>query len=203
MVDKTLSRPQFLKRKQSPWFWSFWALLGIILLTGIFFFRVAAQPVAMTDHQSKVATSDATFDVSLNKKQVNALVAYYLSDSNTNGYTFRVEDNIMMYGSAKFLGENFKFGMMLRPEITKNGNVILTAQKLAIGNLPLPISAVMQYVKSSYDAPKFVQINPKKKQIFIDMTKLPVTQGMSYRAKVIDMKSDNFIFEGGVAGGRK
>ncbi|MGY3742254.1 YpmS family protein [Leuconostoc inhae] len=203
MVDKTLSRPQFLKRKQSPWFWSFWALLGIILLTGIFFFRVAAQPVAMTDHQSKVATSDATFDVSLNKKQVNALVAYYLSDSNTNGYTFRVEDNIMMYGSAKFLGENFKFGMMLRPEITKNGNVILTAQKLAIGNLPLPISAVMQYVKSSYDAPKFVQINPKKKQIFIDMTKLPVTQGMSFRAKVIDMKSDNFIFEGGVAGGRK
>ncbi|WP_294976643.1 YpmS family protein [uncultured Leuconostoc sp.] len=203
MVDKTLSRPQFLKRKQSPWFWSFWALLGIILLTGIFFFRIAAQPLAMTDHQSKVATSDATFDVSLNKKQVNALVAYYLSDSNTNGYTFRVEDNIMMYGSAKFLGENFKFGMMLRPEITKNGNIILTAQKLAIGNLPLPISAVMQYVKSSYDAPKFVQINPKKKQIFIDMTKLPVTQGISFRAKVIDMKSDNFIFEGGVAGGRK
>ncbi|MFR8086382.1 MAG: DUF2140 family protein, partial [Leuconostoc gelidum] len=128
MVDKTLKRPQFLKRKQSPWFWSFWALLGIILLTGIFFFRIAAQPVSMTDHRSKIATSDATFDVSLNKKQVNALVAYYLSDSNVNGYTFRVEDNIMMYGSAKFLGENFKFGMMLRPEITKNGNIILTAQ---------------------------------------------------------------------------
>mgnify|MGYP003365206515 FL=1 len=203
MVDKTLKRPQFLKRKQSPWFWSFWALLGIILLTGIFFFRIAAQPVSMTDHRSKIATSDATFDVSLNKKQVNALVAYYLSDSNVNGYTFRVEDNIMMYGSAKFLGENFKFGMMLRPEITKNGNIILTAQKLAIGNLPLPIGAVLQYVKTSYNAPKFVQINPKKKQIFIDMTQLPVTQGMSFRAKVIDMKSDSFIFEGGLAGDRK
>ncbi|MEX0380769.1 YpmS family protein [Leuconostoc sp. MS02] len=203
MVDKTLKRAQFLKQKQSPWFWSFWTLLGIILLTGIFFFAIAAQPVAMTDNRSKIASSDATFDVSLNKKQVNALVAYYLSDSNANGYTFRVEDNIMMYGSAKFLGENFKFGMMMRPEITKNGNIILTAQKLAIGNLPLPISAVMQYVKSSYDAPKFVQINPKKKQIFIDMTQLPVTQGMSFRAKVIDMKSDSFIFEGGLAGDRK
>lgn len=203
MVDKTLKRAQFLKQKQSPWFWSFWTLLGIILLTGIFFFGIAAQPVAMTDNRSKIASSDATFDVSLNKKQVNALVAYYLSDSNANGYTFRVEDNIMMYGSAKFLGENFKFGMMMRPEITKNGNIILTAQKLAIGNLPLPISAVMQYVKSSYDAPKFVQINPKKKQIFIDMTQLPVTQGMSFRAKVIDMKSDSFIFEGGLAGDRK
>ena len=67
----------------------------------------------------------------------------------------------------------------------------------------MPIPTVMQYVKSSYNAPKFVKINPKKKQIYVDMTELPVTQGMSFRAKVIDMKADNFIFEGGLANGSK
>ncbi|ADG39735.1 MULTISPECIES: YpmS family protein [Leuconostoc] len=203
MVEDTLKRKTTIKKQKSSWFWAFWALIGAILIGIFFLFHVAAQPVDMTDNKSKIANTDATFDVSLNKKQVNALVAYYLSDTNASGYTFRVEDSIMMYGSAKFLGENFKFGMSLKPEITKNGNIILTAQKLAIGNLPLPIPTVMQYVKSSYNAPKFVKINPKKKQIYVDMTELPVTQGMSFRAKVIDMKADNFIFEGGLANGSK
>lgn len=203
MVEDTLKRKTTIKKQKSSWFWAFWALIGAILIGIFFLFHVAAQPVDMTDNKSKIANTDATFDVSLNKKQVNALVAYYLSDTNASGYTFRVEGSIMMYGSAKFLGENFKFGMSLKPEITKNGNIILTAQKLAIGNLPLPIPTVMQYVKSSYNAPKFVKINPKKKQIYVDMTELPVTQGMSFRAKVIDMKADNFIFEGGLANGSK
>jgi len=203
MVEGTLKRKTTIKKTKSSWFWAFWALVGVILVSLFFLFHAAAQPVGITDNKSKIANTDATFDVSLNKKQVNALVAYYLSDTNTSGYTFRVEDSIMMYGSAKFLGENFKFGMALKPEVTKNGNIILTAQKLAIGNLPLPIPTVMQYLKSSYNAPKFVKINPNKKQIYVDMTELPVTQGMSFRAKVIDMKADNFIFEGGLANGRK
>ncbi|WP_220739358.1 YpmS family protein [Leuconostoc miyukkimchii] len=203
MVDKTLKRQSYLSPKKSPWFWAFLSLLGVIILSlGLVFFA-AKQTVPMTDNRSKIANTDATFDVSLNKRQVNALVAYYLSDTNNSGYTFRVEDNIMMYGSQSFLGQKFKFGMMLKPEVTKNGNIILTAQKLAIGNLPLPISAIMQYVRSSYQAPEFVKINPSKKQIYIDMTKLPVTQGMSFRAKVIDMKADTFIFEGGLAHGRQ
>lgn len=203
MVDGTLKRKVIIKKQKSGWFWGFWTLVGIILVSLFLLVHAANQPVSITDSQSKIAKTDATFDVSLNKKQVNALVAYYLSDTNTSGYTFRVEDSIMMYGSAKFLGDNFKFGMALKPEITKNGNIILTAQKLVIGQLPLPIPTVMQYVKSSYNAPKFVKINPKKKQIYINMAELPVTQGMSFRAKVIDMKADNFIFEGGLANGRK
>jgi len=70
---------------------------------------VGTQAVKVTDSQSKIASTDATFDVTLNKKQVNALVAYYLNDSRTSNYQFRVEDNIMMYGSSKFLGQTFVF----------------------------------------------------------------------------------------------
>lgn len=203
MANQTLTRGSQPRQKKSPWFWAFWTLLGIIIITLLGSGFVATQAVKVTDSQSKIASTDATFDVTLNKKQVNALVAYYLNDSRTSNYQFRVEDNIMMYGNSKFLGQTFKIGMILSPEVTKNGNIILTAKKMAIGNLPLPISTVMSYVKTNYHAPKFVTINPSKQQIFVDMTKLPVVKGMSFRAKIIDLKTDQFVFQGGLVHDQK
>lgn len=203
MADETIKKRTAPKKHVSPWFWAFWTLVIVLVIGTVLLFKSASQPVNETDTVSKIAKSEATFDVSLNKRQINALVAYYLSESNDNGYSFRVEDNIMMYGTTKFLGEKFTFGMSLTPEVTKNGNIILTAKKLAIGDLPLPITTVMQYVKSSYDAPKFVSINPQKKQIYINMSELPVTQGMRFRAQQIDMAADKFVFQGGLANDKK
>jgi len=61
----------------------------------------------------------------------------------------------------------------------------------------------MSYVKTNYHAPKFVTINPSKQQIFVDMTKLPVVKGMSFRAKIIDLKTDQFVFQGGLVHDQK
>lgn len=202
MADNPLTRPQVTKKSPKIWFWAFWTLvLGLLLGLGATYV-LATQTTAITDSPTKIATSDATFGVALNTKQVNALVAYYLKDTHTDNYTFRVGETITLYGQTKMLGDTFRFGLAMTPEVTKNGNVILTAKSLRVGNLPLPISVVMQYVKRSYHAPKFVTINPGKQQIFIDMSKLPVTNGLSFKAKIIDLKAGQFVFEGGLEHGK-
>jgi uncharacterized protein YpmS len=204
LVNQTLKRPVMTpKKNRSIWFWLFWVLVAGLVLTSLWFFHQASGPVKYVDSKSKIAKSDATFDITLNKKQINALVAHYLNDSDNSGFTFDVSDQVMMYGSTKFLGQKFNFGMALDPQVTTNGNIILKAKSLAIGNLSLPVSTVMSFVRSSYDAPKYVTIMPKKKEIFVDMSQLPTTQGLTFRAKIIDMKADQFVFEGGLVDEKK
>lgn len=203
MADNALTRLQPKQRQTRVWFWAFWTVILLCLLGLGTTYYLATQTIQVQDEPAKIAPGDATFDVNLDTKQVNALVAYYLKDTHNQDYTFRVGDEIMLYGQTKFLGDKFRFGLAMTPEVTKNGNVILTAKAMRVGNLPLPISAVMQYVKSSYHAPKFVTINPAKKQIVINMAQLKVAQGMSFRAKIIDLKAGQFVFEGGLENGKK
>ncbi|GMA69141.1 hypothetical protein GCM10025879_03870 [Leuconostoc litchii] len=203
MADQTLVRSKEITKKLPIWFWLFWGLVLLLVIGSLYLFNDATGPVKIKDNVSKIKKSDATFDVTLNKKQINALAAHYLNDSNNSGYTFKIDDQVMMYGSTKFLGQKFNFGMALEPELTTNGNIILNAKSLAIGNLSLPIKTVMSYVRSSYDAPDYVTIVPKKKQIFIDMSKLPTTQGIRFKAKVVNMDSDEFIFQGGLSNEKK
>lgn len=203
MVNSQLKTKDLVKGKKSPWFWAFWVLFVMLILSALFVTFLASQNVEVIDQKSKIAQTDATFDVSLNKKQVNALVAHYLSDQHTDNYQFRVDQNVMMYGNMQALGQNFRFGVILIPEVTENGNVILTAKKMSVGNMSLPISTVMTYVKFHYHAPNFVTINPKKKQFFVNMSKLPVTKGMSFKAKKINLVTDQFIFEGGLSDDQK
>lgn len=204
MADQTIARSNKIVKKKKPiWFWLFWGLISILLVGGIWLFNEASGPVKIKDNVSKISKSDATFDVSLNKKQINALVAHYLNDTDNSGYTFKIGDDVMMYGSAKLLGQKFNFGMALDAKLTPNGNIVMQAKSLAIGNLSLPIKAVMSYVRSGYDAPEYVTIVPKKKQIFIDMSKLPTTQGIKFKAKVINIKADQFVFQGGLANEKK
>ena len=140
MADQTIARSNKIVKKKKPiWFWLFWGLISILLVGGIWLFNEASGPVKIKDNVSKISKSDATFDVSLNKKQINALVAHYLNDTDNSGYTFKIGDDVMMYGSAKLLGQKFNFGMALDAKLTPNGNIVMQAKSLAIGNLSLPI----------------------------------------------------------------
>ncbi|WP_312695740.1 DUF2140 family protein, partial [Leuconostoc pseudomesenteroides] len=91
MVNQTLKRPVMTPKKhRSIWFWLFWVLVAGLVLTSLWFFHQASGPVKYVDSKSKIAKSDATFDITLNKKQINALVAHYLNDSDNSGFTFDV-----------------------------------------------------------------------------------------------------------------
>lgn len=199
MDQSALKRTAITQKQKSKWFWAFWALVVVLVVSFSFAMIMANKPTKLTDTASKLQSSEATFDVTLNKQQINALAAHYLNESAPEGYHFRIDDHIMLYGSLNMLGQKLDMGMTFDPEVTKNGNIILKTKKLAIGRLPLPTKTVLSYVKASYDAPKYVTIQPNKQQIFINMSKLPVVQDMAFRAKVIDIQHDQFVFEGGVA----
>ncbi|GAA3613593.1 YpmS family protein [Secundilactobacillus similis DSM 23365 = JCM 2765] len=183
------------KRGVNPWKWAFITLAAILIIG---FGYLGTQMLRAGSEQVKPATSTptsaASFNVTLNKKQLNAMAAYYLDQYQTESkqkvtYQFEVNDDAVLTGQTKLLGLPVNFGLSLTPKVLANGNVQLKAKKLAVGELSIPVKAVMSYIKAQYNLPKWVDLDVKQKTITMDLHRFR-TNGVQYRAQQIDMSGD-------------
>lgn len=178
-------------RKRNPWKWAFIILIAVIFIgAGTLAVKIFSAPDQSTS-QTAEPTAAASFNVNLNKKQLNAMAAYYLDHFQTESqqkvtYKFKVQDDAVITGQTKLLGLPVNFGLSLTPKVLPNGNVQLTAKKLAVGQLSVPVKAVMSYIKAQYNLPKWVELNIKQKTITMNLHQFR-TNGVQYRAEKIDM----------------
>ncbi|WP_203648415.1 YpmS family protein [Secundilactobacillus yichangensis] len=179
------------KKQVNPWKWAFIALIAILLLgigtVGIKLFSAPKDNAV----QTSAPASAANFNVNLNKKQLNAMAAYYLNqfqnESNQKvDYQFEVHDDAVLTGQTQLLGLPVHFGLSLTPTVLANGNVQLKAKKLAVGQLNVPVSAVLSYIKAQYNLPKWIELDVHQKTITMNLQQFR-TNGVQYRAEKIDM----------------
>lgn len=184
----------------NPWKWAFLGLVAVLVVgiatVFILAFASGKSPVTKSANQADTVPTSAT----LNKKQLNSLVAYYLdkrqTDSgSTSQYQVKVEDQVIIYGSVKVLGSNVNYSLFLTPQADANGNVTLKATKLSVGKLRLPISFVMLFIQNNYGLPEWVTMNANKHEIYLDITHMN-SDGINYKAKEIDTSGNGkFKFE--------
>ncbi|WP_155430475.1 YpmS family protein [Secundilactobacillus folii] len=179
------------KRGFNPWKWWFIALV-IVLVLGIGFtaVKIYSAPKVTTTQTAQKPTA-ASFNVNLNKQQLNAMAAYYLNRYQNESqkkvtYKFEVNDDVVITGQTKLLGLPVNFGLSLTPKVLANGDVQLTAKKLAVGQLNVPVKTVMSYIRSQYNLPNWVELNTKQKTITMNLHQFR-TKGVQYRAEKIDM----------------
>ncbi|KRK98101.1 hypothetical protein FD04_GL001079 [Secundilactobacillus odoratitofui DSM 19909 = JCM 15043] len=190
-MKETPSRQQTTKKQWNGWKWAFIGLIVVILLgCGTFAVKIFSAP-KITTSQETAPVSAANFNVNLNKKQLNAMAAYYLDQYQTESkqkvtYQFEVHQDAVITGETKLLGLTVNFGLSLTPKVLPNGNVQLTAKKLAVGQLSVPVKAVMSYIKAQYNLPKWVELDVKQKTITMNLHQFK-TNGVQYRAEKINM----------------
>lgn len=179
------------KKTVNPWKWAFIALVAVIVLgIGTMGVKMFSAPKESAVSTSAPATA-ASFNVNLNKKQLNAMAAYYLNQFQDQSkqkvdYQFEVHQDAVLTGQTKLMGLPVNFGLTLKPTVLANGNVQLKAGKLAVGQLNVPVSAVLSYIKAQYNLPKWVELNVHQKTITMDLQRFR-TNGVQYRAEKIDM----------------
>ncbi|OIM03799.1 hypothetical protein ATX49_05170, partial [Oenococcus oeni] len=142
-----------IKIKKNKWFLAFWSLLAIILIMVFsIFFALFSDSYQSKDSRSSIQDSDATFNVVLTRKQVNAISAKFLKEQKIKNLSISADSKqVYVYGDIKFLGSKLNVGVIFDPSVTKNGNVLLKAKKLVAGSMPLPIGTVMSYIKATTD----------------------------------------------------
>lgn len=189
-----------IKTRKNIWFWAFWSLLVAFFLACFFIWGAVSNDNSQSqDSQSSIHDSDASFNVVLTRKQVNAIAAKFLKEQKIKHLSVAAESRqVDVYGSVKLLGSNLNVGVAFDPSVTQNGNVTLKAKKLIAGSMPLPIGIVLSYIKSTTKLPKFISINASKKEIGINIAKMKTGKLLAFKAETIDLRKNTIIFQGGL-----
>lgn len=187
-----------VRRRFNIWFWLFWLVIVILLGGTVYAAKLALTPT-IQNQTTKITPSDANFDISLNKDQINSVADHYLKQYNSGAqkYRFAIEDDAMLYGSVKVFGQPIDFGMALSPSVTADGNVKLKAKSIAVGKLSLPVDLVLGAFSTAYKVPDWVSIDATHGTILLDLQSVNGPSGLSFAAKTIDIPDDKFVFEGG------
>ncbi|KRM88058.1 YpmS family protein [Lacticaseibacillus thailandensis] len=187
------------RRHISWWFWAFIVLLGLVVgASGTLVYK-ASRPVETTTAVKPVKSAGDVMHVSMTKKEVNRLIATYLSHQLKAGdvkYSFSVGNHAVLKGTFKFFGTQVHFGMVLDPYVQTNGNVLLKVTQINVGKLGVPVSYVMSYVANNYKLPGMVEVNTKRKMIVLRLNKLKLGNGLRVRADRIDLVHDEIDVTG-------
>ncbi|MCC9997345.1 YpmS family protein, partial [Streptococcus agalactiae] len=108
---------------------------------------------------------------------------------------YAASSSILFEGSYQLLGYEVPLYIYFEPYRLTNGAVQLKVTSFSVGTLPLPEKDVLQYIKSSYKLPNFVDIKPKKSVININLQDLKNKEGIYLKATAIDLVNDNFSFD--------
>ena len=186
------------KKHFNGWKWDFIVLLAAIVISGAVVVHKATAPAPAPEVSRPVNASDTSLTVDLNRKQVNALSANYLNKF-LNGqqvkYHFIVgEKYATLVGDTKFMGIKVRFALNFVPQMTKEGNVLLKAKGLSVGQLNIPLRFVMGYIAKNYNIPKWVAIDAKKKTVLLDLNRYSRHRSLKYSAQEINMADGHFRF---------
>ena len=186
--------------KKNYWKYAFIALVAIIIIGfGYLGTKVMSSPSDNYQVSSKINDKDAkVFTVNMNKQEANKMAQYYLKNTLNDGktdYQLILKQDAELTGSIAFLGAKIHFTILMQPYAKTNGDVLLQAKEMKIGDLSLPISFVMNYIKNSFKTPEWVNIDGKSKTILLKFTKFTTKEGYGIRAKKIDLKNNKLSFE--------
>ncbi|EFR43961.1 YpmS family protein [Streptococcus pseudoporcinus] len=190
-------------KKNSNINWWKWGFLLLLALNLAFCFVIGSRLIQIREpetEQIKVQKQKAikVGTINSNRQQLNQTVASFLKDNQTKDLTYNIyagSSSIIFEGKYKLLGYEVPLYVYFQPIALANGNVQLHVSSISAGTLPLPESEVLQYVKSSYDLPKFVTVNAKKSSLMIDLGKIRSDTPLFLKAKKLDLINDKISFD--------
>lgn len=183
----------------NPWKTAFILLLAIIIgFTMVIGYRISTPRMTYNKAVAKVETkAEPIFDINMKKKQVNEVLNYFLKemmDKSGVDYSFNLENEALVDGTFSLLGHETHFYLYFEPYVLNDGNIQLKAKSLSVGSLSVPIPAMINYISSTTDLPDWVEIDAEKQVINLHLNKFTMENGMSIRAKKINLIDDEITF---------
>ncbi|MBO0441309.1 YpmS family protein [Candidatus Enterococcus ikei] len=199
-VNKTKQRrkktPE-VKKPSNPWKIALLILIGLIIGSFAFIFvRVTQVREPNYKPVPELVEKEGTPVIAIqsNKKQVNALIDFYLSDFQKGSditYKFYLENEAMLNGTFEVLGHPIQFYLYFDPYVMDNGNVQLKAKSLSVGTLGLPMKEILKFVQRDYKLPSWVEVNPEDSTVLLRLDQFRMQNGLFIRAEKINLVDDD------------
>ena len=187
------------------WKIAFFTLLTFVVLFGAgiaYLTFVPASPPLET--KAAVDRSDEyQFIVQASKEEVEsignrAIQEALASEGTSIPLQLTVNDEVELATTLPFFSLDVDVTMAFEPEVLEDGNVLLHQSSVEVGRLPISPKAVLKVMNETGAAPKWMTIRPKEEEIALDLSEMPLKDGMSVRAVSLDLPNDDIRFELGM-----
>ncbi|CAM3150956.1 uncharacterized protein YpmS [Sporolactobacillus spathodeae] len=194
-----MRRSSRIRKSSSLWRAAFFTLLFLVVATvGIALYYLSSgfsgdsgTPQNFSDRQ----TNRAIFSVQANKEQLQSLINQQIADNRDKRLSYHVAigDQVVLKGSYKLLFTGIPFSLSFEP-VVSNGDIILKETGVRLGDVKLPDEEVLAFLKSGTKFPKWVAIQPAKKQVYLNLTRVQVQKGLYLRAETINLPQNIVSF---------
>jgi len=172
---------------------------GAILLLLIFYFY---SPVPRVDieyeRQAYKEEESSQFIVRTTKKNVTNLVYAYLDQvlQNTD-HQFYVEldEDVKLFGEIPIFSTTVPLYIRFEPVVYENGDIALKQKSISVGELKLPNKKIMQYIDKYLPTPKWVIINPREQEIYVQVTEMDIKSNFQVAVQQFDLEANNLSFK--------
>jgi uncharacterized protein YpmS len=185
---------------KNKWRLGFFILLGINLIIAVIILSLVKAPIKEEREPVKPATSSddyVSFHVNSNKYDLNRLINHYLMEEASKSpinYKVLLGDEVELYGALPFFSEKLKMKLTFGPTAQKNGDIILKQKSMAVGQLHLPITYVLNFIRENYKLPNGVEIRPNNHLVYVHMQQLKLKSNLKIKVDKFNLKKDDIAF---------
>ncbi|MCG7334514.1 YpmS family protein [Sporosarcina sp. ACRSM] len=143
-------------------------------------------------------TSDHVLTVKVAKEDFEGIANTYIGKAVKGEplpVTMVVRDDVVLLSEMMVFSLKLPVIMHFDPLVREDGNLILKLSSMEIGQLKIQPSTVLTILRDSVKLPPWMIVRPKEEEVFIDLTKLPLSGNLKVRAKTFNLAEDEIILE--------
>lgn len=143
-------------------------------------------------------TSDHVLTVEVSKKDFEGIANTYIGKAVKGEplpITMVVGDDVVLLSEMTVFSIRLPVIMHFDPIVREDGNLILKLSSMEIGQLKIQPSTVLSILRDSVKLPPWMIVRPKEEEVFIDLTKVPVSGNLKLKAKTFNLAEDEIILE--------
>lgn len=182
--------------KKNKWKLAFLSLLSINIL---FIAAIVLLLFLASDQQTmpKDITVDeqnySEFYIQAQKNDLNKLINFYIEKEELNGpvhYDVFLTDDVELYGEVDVFSQTLQLKMTFEPKALDNGDLVLEQKDVSLGDVKLPVSYILKFIRDAYKLPSWVIIQPNDKQVYVSLHDMQLESGIQVRAEEFNLVED-------------
>ncbi|MDF0725715.1 YpmS family protein [Cytobacillus sp. S13-E01] len=183
------------------WKLSFWGLVAVniiiisVLLIAVF---MPERKPDSIDSENQIPSSGVELDVFTNKIELTRLINSFLKKESKNQpleYQVLLDKDVLLIGTIKAFNKEIDLELRFVPVATPNGDLLLEQKSISLGQLSIPVSFVLTYIKEKYALPEWVAINPKDNTVYVSLTNMKLGSDVQVKVNTFDLENDDISFK--------
>ncbi|MCW1929151.1 YpmS family protein [Bhargavaea beijingensis] len=176
-------------------------LLAALIVTGVLavIFWIS-RPVEGTPLPEAAPAGEKVdrLTVTATREDLEGIANTYIRQAINNDripVTLEFEDDVLLVSELTVFAVQLPVMMHFDPVVLDDGNLSLKQKSVEVGNLTIPPSTILKLLGDTVGLPGWMIVRPKEEELFIDLSRLPVSGGIQVRAKEINLPQDEIELE--------